>query len=483
MIFYRRKYNEKIHVEDLELPCFVLKPIKGWNDYGHITRHAVYYYRDNNSYSIDIGETKILELDVVETIIPEVFNELDTAKFCSLGQSTNFYRNLLEHFGKDASIEILTKLNDVGFCVGLRDDYEHDGGYKWSLLRTSEAEKAHAEARRIIEGVPIDNAFKFSFKTKIGVEGKHEVNLNFSKGELPYRITAIIGKNGTGKTQYLARLANTLSGVKDEGEFEPNRPLFSKVIGVSYSLFDKFNIPKKSKTFSYVYSGLRNIKNEVISDEELFEKIAKSIRKIERRNRTFDWYNILNEMIDFQALNIGMNPLAEKQDYILMNEDGTSKLSSGQSIVLYVFTEIFANIDYESLILFDEPETHLHPNAIARLMKALNKILNKFNSYAIIATHSPIIVQEVPSEYVYVFKRDNLDVISRKLNFESFGENLTEINERIFNTIDIEQNYKEVQERLSENNSYDEVCELFTRNEKMLSFNAKVFLQSRYDSR
>ena len=56
-------------------------------------------------------------------------------------------------------------------------------------------------------------------------------------------------------------------------------------------------------------------------------------------------------------------------------------------------TELVCNIEKESLILFDEPEIHLHPNAIANVMRMFSKLLEEYDSYAIFATHSPIILQ------------------------------------------------------------------------------------------
>ena len=48
-------------------------------------------------------------------------------------------------------------------------------------------------------------------------------------------------------------------------------------------------------------------------------------------------------------------------------------------------------------LLFDEPELHLHQNATANTMRMFYRLLEEFNSYAIIATHSPLIIQEIPS--------------------------------------------------------------------------------------
>ncbi|MBW6100166.1 ATP-binding protein [Escherichia coli] len=50
------------------------------------------------------------------------------------------------------------------------------------------------------------------------------------------------------------------------------------------------------------------------------------------------------------------------------------------------------------LVLFDEPETHLHPPLLAVLMSALRIVLNEVDAFAIVATHSPVVVQETLSK-------------------------------------------------------------------------------------
>lgn len=55
--------------------------------------------------------------------------------------------------------------------------------------------------------------------------------------------------------------------------------------------------------------------------------------------------------------------------------------SSGQAIFIYILTEILANIRYDSLIIFDEPETHLHPNAISQLINSIHLLVKNFNPF------------------------------------------------------------------------------------------------------
>lgn len=55
-----------------------------------------------------------------------------------------------------------------------------------------------------------------------------------------------------------------------------------------------------------------------------------------------------------------------------------------------------------SVLLIDEPETHLHPAWQRRLVPALQHMLPK--SQVFIATHSPFIISSVNVGYIYVFK-------------------------------------------------------------------------------
>ena len=107
----------------------------------------------------------------------------------------------------------------------------------------------------------------------------------------------------------------------------------------------------------------------------------------------------------------------------------------------------------------------------------LNLILERYDSYAILATHSPIIIQEIPSKNILVFERiGNMSNI-KKLSIESFGENLSVITKHVFKTINTEENYKVVLKNLSNEKSFENVSAMF---DDRLSLNAEIYLQSCY---
>ena len=109
-----------------------------------------------------------------------------------------------------------------------------------------------------------------------------------------------------------------------------------------------------------------------------------------------------------------------------------NQFSSGENLLLYVITSLLAEIENSTLILFDEPETHLHPNAVSLLMNALYLLTDQFNSFCIIGTHSPLIIQEITSRNVIVFKRFDNRLEADTIGYETFAENITTITDEVF---------------------------------------------------
>ena len=471
-------------IRENQFPFFKLT-VDNWDDYSNKTLFHLYLFKSMTD-NYKIGDIKIMHKDNQTTreVIPTQFTELNDNEFCSLGQDLQFYTNLKEYLPEQYQ-EVLDSLNDTATNQGSADIFENTRGFKKSLLRWSEAEKVFRQARFVLNNIPISDPYKFTYSCKVdSAEIEHSVEFNFKESEiLPHRIIGIIGKNGTGKTQYLSKLAVALSGQnrneKGLGSFIPHRPPFTKVIAVSYSAFDKFVRPKNDRSFSYKYCGLKDDKG-FLNQAKLVEIYAESVAKIEGLGRERQWYQVLSKIIQTDLLDIFYSELFENKNFEVFTQKGKALLSSGQSILMYVITEIIANIKEESLILFDEPEMHLHPNAIANLIRMLHTLLEINNSYAILATHSPIIVQEIPSDYVYVFERFKNTPIVRKLDIECFGENISTITQNVFDTIEVKGTYKDFLEKISQEKSFEEVLALFNGR---LSFNASTFLKGIYNRR
>ena len=227
------------------------------------------------------------------------------------------------------------------------------------------------------------------------------------------------------------------------------------------------------KIGSYVYCGIKK-KNRIISEDEMFSILSTNLKKIKNKQRLNKWHNVVTEIFDDESSvnalfrNSNINNLILKKNFV--------KLSSGQKIILHIFTEVIESITDDSLLLIDEPEIHLHPNAISNFMRVLNRLLLEFNSFSIISTHSPIILQEVPSRYIRIF--DNNEMYDRTLYEECFGENISRIISNVFDVRPDESNYKEFfLDKKKNNYSKSQIEQIFENN---LSFNAKLYLNFLY---
>ncbi|WMX58623.1 AAA family ATPase [Peribacillus sp. R9-11] len=447
----------------------VILTTDNWNDYGFKTLFHMKYF-DENGKQHEIGDIKILHQSDYDSrsLLPTTTFEKLSKEFCSLGQDLDFYEMVMK-LGKDRGIEILKSLNDVVISSETYEKFKDLEGFNSSLIRYSEAEKALKEAHKLFEEKVVEEnnyKFKFSYKLK-AAEEPHIISFDFSKDNaLPNRINAIIGKNGTGKTQILAKIGAVASGYeKGKGRnFIPERPSFSKIIAISYSVFDEFDRPKgDGQTFSYKYCGIRDKENRVISNGEIRRNIVDNLKVIKNNKKLEIWHSAMKEILESQH--------SKALDALINDELVT--LSSGQSLIILTLTELIATIEQESLLLFDEPENHLHPNALSNLVRVLNNLLEQFNSYAIISTHSPIVVQEIPSKYINVIERYGSVPFVRPMHIESFGENLSNITNEVFDVGSTESNYKMILQKLSAEMSYDEILELF---DLELSYNAVIYL-------
>nr|WP_256441397.1 AAA family ATPase [Acetobacter sp. P5B1] len=138
---------------------------------------------------------------------------------------------------------------------------------------------------------------------------------------------------------------------------------------------------------------------------------------------------------------------------------------------------MLAWLESESLVLFDEPETHLHPNAVANLFVVLTEILDQNASYAIVATHSPLVIQQIPSKRVLHFTREGGVTYADSLRFESFGEGISELTEHVFRTSEAESPYRDALDLIARQMPLEQALALFSN---PLGMNAKAYLLARY---
>ncbi|MET7873293.1 AAA family ATPase [Streptomyces cyaneofuscatus] len=476
------------------LPAIVLRRDL-WDDSGFQTMFDAYLYPSQTEASIDLGSVKIIKRGQRRgaTEIPDTFVQLDDS-YCSLGQAFSYYE-ALHGLSGDLRDNILFGLRDMAINPSLKESFANEPAMAASLLRYGNAELALRDATALLKGVttPRDSSLAFTFRTSVGGE-TFSIRFGFvDRYPLPGRINVVVGYNGCGKTQLLANLANTAhadltdradeSFVRRYGEFpgEADAPRFSSVIAISYSAFDTFDLPGKNRqevarlesngeVSGYTYCGLRRYDRTIGSEtprtgslkgaEEIQGDIMAALVRAstpERKQRLVAALSPLSREPSFKRVELSDTFDFDSDTW----QDSFSGLSTGHKLVLNIVVQLVAHLEPGSLVLIDEPESHLHPPLLAALLKSINISLDQFDSYAVMATHSPVLLQEVPRRYVRVLQRFGDLTLVATPEIETFAENVGLLTRHVFNLDSSATDYHSTLRSMQESFPLDEIMDLF----------------------
>ena len=486
-----------------------------WDDYGYRTTFRANLHL-TKSDSIDLGNVKIMHSDQQggSTDMPsDPFRKLNR-KYASLGGDLGYYEKLYT-LGSAAFESYFKALRDVAFDDEVKAHFEDHEGFRVSLLRFSGAERTISDAAKLLRSKSIPtrkrrSGFKVKFKTRIAPTSNPVViALDFQRrGRLPNRLNAIIGYNGTGKTRLLSNLAIVASGYgydskedvlsRSAGRFVGTKPRFKTVIVVSYSAFDTFVIPGRTleekkritnegEIFGYVYCGLRERVEDslgaeegsyrLLTSSEIERDFQSALGRVRERDRLEALLDILRPLMhDPSFQKIGLTQL-----FALRDEDESAKLfrtlSSGHKVVLKIVAELSAHINgtEPTLVLLDEPETHLHPPLLAAFLKSVRACLDEYDGYAVIATHSPVVLQETPARYVHVLRRVSEFSQVETTSIETFAEGIGVITQEVFNLGDGTTDWHDTLLELGSRHDLDLIEKMFGRR---LGFAARSYLLS-----
>ena len=456
--FERKDINSNrftIYVDKLEdnKPCFFLESII-WDDYGHKTSFKLHYI-DQDGKNLSVGKVKICKKNENKTldVIPMSFLSLDS-NYCSLGQDTSYYSNLKIILGEDA-MAFLYAMRDAAAFSRISDDFENDLGFRHSLLRDNSADIALNLGRYVLAGFDPDERVNFTYNTQLAYAPDFNFNIKFDFGRINQednfnRVIAIIGENGAGKTSLLSNLAKSIANQQKDC-FLPHYPMFTKVVAASYSIFDKF-YDIDARAFNFEYCGMHNNEGGLMDLEQLKARHKRNAETINALNRGLCLKKFLDNILPNDMLeSLFEKDRRETRFKYNVYEDYYGKMSSGQTMLTNLIIDITANVRSNCLIMIDEPEVHLHPNAITQIINVVNLVCDRFSSCCIMATHSPLVIQSLLSRNVLIMERDidGMPVV-RQMRVESLGENLSTINEEIFSNGQRDKYYRQLIEKAVE---------------------------------
>jgi predicted ATPase len=430
-----------------------------WNDYSFVTMFQVYAF-DERGVRHDLDSVKIgfvgqdISVSTYSTLA-HPFTELHRNYF-SVGSDVTYYSKLRNEFSEHFRAAYLIGLRDVVAVDEAMSRASTENVFATSLLRTLSMSTIEQQFKRVLAGGTLLTEYDFRFSLNAS-EKRAGVQLDFKvipDAKPNTNIHAIIGRNGVGKTTLLNAMINAGTGLPDaEGQFETKYFLsyssispdyFSSIISVSFSAFDPFNPPEEqsdpSKGPCYFYVGLKSVADEdgilLKSLKELYlefyDSLALCFSEAGKKKRWLRSISTLETDDNFAEMELSRLGDVQEEQLKEISFFLLKKMSSGHAIVLLTITKLVARLEEKTLVLFDEPESHLHPPLLAALIRSLSELLVDRNAVAIVATHSPVVLQEVPKSCAWKITRSGISAAWSRPESETFGENVGLLTREVF---------------------------------------------------
>jgi predicted ATPase len=405
-------------------------------------------------------------------------------EFFSLGQDTSYYEALT---AVSASFreEFLRAMRDLAYDPDLLERAEAEQVTRVSLLREVPLSTVRDQFTRLAHGGARLTPYNFVFRYQVP-PGADKIPVEFSVepySRPPSNIHVLIGRNGVGKITFLNAFAAEMvlgpaaparqtrmaqsrtaqsrtaqsrarqSRTRARPSRTATRHQITNVVSVSFSAFDAFepiSVPQdRTKGPTYHYVGLKKVASRASrasrKDEPSAPKdpaalsremtlSAKTCLVGARKPRLRRALRLLEGDPIFADAGLADLLEAAQDDQEVLDElPGIFRqLSSGHKIVLLTVTKLVETVEEKSLVLLDEPEAHLHPPLLSAFIRALSDLLTNRNGMAVVATHSPVVLQEVPRSCVWKLQRSGSALAVERPKIETFGENTGTLTDEIF---------------------------------------------------
>ncbi|MCD7835597.1 MAG: AAA family ATPase [Lachnospiraceae bacterium] len=214
-----------------------------------------------------------------------------------------------------------------------------------------------------------------------------------------------IGGRAQGKLSDFYKLTQVfylqaLRNIKDT--FSSRSPLWGRFL-------KKANIPQEK--LKELQESMELLNKDIISSDENLTKLVSALEEVQK---VLDFQG--DDLVAINALPVKSWELLSKAQLVLSNANHVSlpleKHGQGtQSVTTILLFKAYIDIllqklnneNSEALLMIEEPEAHLHPQAI----RAVEKVLEELECQKIVTTHSPYFLQNCDLLKLRLFKKEN----------------------------------------------------------------------------
>jgi predicted ATP-dependent endonuclease of OLD family len=246
-----------------------------------------------------------------------------------------------------------------------------------------------------------------------------------------------------------------LSETKYHGFIKINEP---KAIGECYfipAIKDPKEELQATKSTSPVYQMIRSILSDIEAEDikENFRDIQKQVKNERQTNLDIlrDKFNeeleLFNTSVDINLQDVEISEAFPLHLDILFNDGVPTPLNNKgtglQRYALFKFLKIKTELKLGQVIsyilLFEEPEAHLHPQFQREIAKILKVLSENTNYQTFITSHSPQFIDLLNLDYVFIFNKEKECTKPNKCELH-----LTDIKEKIKTLLLFDPNVKEI---------------------------------------
>ncbi|MDA3508241.1 ATP-binding protein [Acinetobacter junii] len=455
MLFHFKTPEDSRNFVDIITPdCkyYIVLEASYWDDFGYKTIFDITIKNNSSKETYKLGSCKIgyiFQGGIGEKSYSTIENPKIKGKFLenidndffSMGIDHEYYENVNKIFHNNHELisHYYDSLNDVAKNRQiLHKALEHDV-FKRSFLRSTSYENITDQFSAIIQRKKINNGMGITLKFN------DRENLDFyitSNTKFKNNIKVLIGSNGSGKSELPNKVV--LDYINDRIDTKE----IKNIVLVSFSPFDKLEgykvyLRRKDYLKSVRLISLKNerdITRSIDLKNEFIESLGNCLFSSSKKELLINLLDIISS--DSILYNFKFKQLISELDIKKINQEKISKtevvrlfdiLSSGHKMVIYTLFKLVDLVDRNTLVLYDEPELYLHPPLLSAYIRAFADLMISTNAMAIITTHSPVVLQEVPKKDIKVIKRFGNIQTYKNVDINTFGERVDILTNEIFN--------------------------------------------------
>lgn len=237
-------------------------------------------------------------------------------------------------------------------------------------------------------------------------------------------ITAVVGSNGVGKSTLVAAIAELLANGAEVAPGHRDRVKGSVLEGVAFQSNNEIQLLTRDDGAARAAAGslfeeqsywldpsqLASVCINQIHTDQNFNDLLGPIAPLKLNTDDLELasYLVNRRYSDLAIYEINDYAGFERFPYFEASADGKSygseNMGMGELCLLLAFWTL-KNAAKNSVIVLEEPETHVSPRSQNCLMNIIAKFSTEMGLWCILATHSPTIIRRVPREHIKLITR------------------------------------------------------------------------------